>query len=174
MWVGWIALGCLLSFSEDTAQRELSGLLRWFGEVWLPCVYYELILVVAYPANDEKPPSCLHAFLGSAPLRWLANISLAVYVVHEILIGYMILAAYGPLPHGANMGNPAAYLMPRWGSAATLPLSIFLGQHITAPECSRSSRTTAHSTHLAAVDCSSPLAHNVRQAGCSPSSLRSR
>ena len=72
-------------------------------------------------ASAAKPPSTTHAFLGSKPLRRFADISVAVYVVHQTLIVYMTLAAYGVLS-GAFATDGALILMPKWGAAAAAAL----------------------------------------------------
>ena len=107
------------------------GCCRVFGEALLPILFYELVVALSYPASAARPPSTTHAFLGSKPLRLFADISLAVYVVHQTLIVYMTLAAYGVLWPGAFGTNGALMLMPKWGAAATLPLSIVLGWLLT-------------------------------------------
>ena len=75
--------------------------------------------------------------MASRPLRSFAQISLAVYVVHETLIRTLTLAVYGPLEPGElgrevgsrEVGAPAN--MPVWGAAATFPLSLALGWFLT-------------------------------------------
>ncbi|EOD37509.1 hypothetical protein EMIHUDRAFT_454871 [Emiliania huxleyi CCMP1516] len=145
VWLLIVVLGILEQLFLTSAG--FGYLCRIAGEAALPILFYELIVALAYPASAPRPPSTTHAFLGSEPLRRFANISLAVYVVHQTLIIYMTLAAYGVLWPGAfaTNGGPevwrsaaskgraggALMLMPKWGTAATLPLSIFLGWLLT-------------------------------------------
>lgn len=127
IWVAFIVVGCYYNFMGSHDGRIPPGVVvRVMGEVWLPCVYYELLVELAYPAAHTEPPSRLHAFLASAPLRWFADISLAVYVVHQTLIASLVVLVYGPQPLGQG-----SILMPRWGAAATLPLSVAIGWLLT-------------------------------------------
>ena len=129
VWLLIVVLGILEQLFLTSAG--LGWFCRVFGEALLPILFYELIVALSYPASAAKPPSTTHAFLGSKPLRLFADISLAVYVVHQTLIVYMTLAAYGVLWPGAFATDGALILMPKWGAAATLPLSIVLGWLLT-------------------------------------------
>ena len=63
--------------------------------------------------------------MSSRPLRALAQISLAVYVIHETLIRSLTVAVYGPLPDLQSADQAAGDIqMPVWGAAVTLPLSL--------------------------------------------------
>ena len=64
-------------------------------------------------------------------MRWFAEISLAVYVVHETVIRLVPLVVYGPLAPGVVQQAGQLILMPRWGAAASLPISILLGWMLT-------------------------------------------
>ena len=103
-----------------------------WGESLLPMLFYDLITALTYPAATLAPPSRVHAMMSSRPLRALAQISLAVYVIHEALIRSLPVAVYGPLP-GLQSADPAAgdIHMPVWGAAVTLPLSLALGWLLT-------------------------------------------
>ena len=129
VWLLIVVLGILEQLFLTSAG--LGYLCRVYGEAALPILFYELIVALSYPASAAKPPSTTHAFLGSKPLRLFADISLAVYVVHQTLIVYMTFAAYGVLWPGAFATDGALILMPKWGAAATLPLSIVLGWLLT-------------------------------------------
>ena len=129
VWLFIVALGILEQLFLTSAG--LGWFCRVFGEALLPILFYELVVALSYPASAAKPPSTTHAFLGSKPLRLFADISLAVYVVHQTLIVYLTLAAYGVLWPGAFATDGALILMPKWGAAATLPLSIVLGWLLT-------------------------------------------
>ena len=129
VWLLIVVLGILEQLFLTSAG--LGWFCRVFGEALLPILFYELVVALSYPASAARPPSTTHAFLGSKPLRLFADISLAVYVVHQTLIVYMTLAAYGVLWPGAFATDGALILMPKWGAAATLPLSIVLGWLLT-------------------------------------------
>ena len=129
VWLLIVGLGILEQLFLTSAG--LGWFCRVFGEALLPILFYELVVALSYPASAARPPSTTHAFLGSKPLRLFADISLAVYVVHQTLIVYLTLAAYGVLWPGAFATDGALILMPKWGAAATLPLSIVLGWLLT-------------------------------------------
>jgi len=109
------------------------GFIRFLGEVVLPVLFYELITALVYPAHMAEPPSRLHQLLGCRILRFLAHISLAVYVVHETLIRSFALAYRGPvelLPDG-SMPKDVDIRMTPWGTCIILPLSVFMGWFLT-------------------------------------------
>lgn len=78
--------------------------LRFAGEVLLPMVFYELIVGLAYPASAWVPPSPLHAILGNHFMRFVVDISIAVYVVHETLVWSLAPVSRGPAERGSEGG----------------------------------------------------------------------
>ena len=140
VWLCVIAIGIAeqLAFGPPTPENLNLGVwTRVWGESLLPLLFHDLITALTYPAGTAAPPSRVHAVMASRPLRSFAQISLAVYVVHETLIRTLTLAVYGPLEPGElgrevgsrEVGAPAN--MPVWGAAATFPLSLALGWFLT-------------------------------------------
>ena len=121
------------------------GLTRVYAEPSLVLLFFDLVVATAYPAGESEegpPPTRAHALLASRPLRWLARISLAIYVVHFDLLRILTLAVYGPhesvgfwftdLPDRDPRLQPGHLkLMPRWGSGVALLMSILLGWLLT-------------------------------------------
>lgn len=105
VWLLVITLGILEQIFLAPLAPEAAGFwVRILSEAMLPILYYDLTIAMVYPmGTDGQPsraPTCFHALLASGPMRWLAEISLAVYVVHETLIRELTLAVYGPLEPG--------------------------------------------------------------------------
>ena len=139
-WLCVIAIGVAEQLVFGTPKPETLYLGAWtrvWGEALLPLLFYDLITALTYPAAAAGPPSRVHAVMASRPLRNFAQISLAVYVVHETLILTLTLAVYGPLEPGelgreVGSGEVGPSMnMPVWGAAATLPLSLALGWLLT-------------------------------------------
>ena len=154
IWICVIAAGILEQIYVGPSLRSMGipfagYAVRILGEPALPILFYDLVVALIYPKSAEggdggvggaaaggpgraaRAPTALHAFLSTAPMRWLADISLGVYVVHETVIRTLVLLLYGPLERGAVQQAPWLILMPRWGAAVSLPLSILLGWLLT-------------------------------------------
>ena len=134
VWLCVIAIGIAEQLAEFRVQTLFLGAwTRVWGESLLPMLFYDLITALTYPAATLAPPSRVHAVMSSRPLRALAQISLAVYVIHEALIRSLPVAVYGPLPglQSADQLTAGDTQMPVWGAAVTLPLSLALGWLLT-------------------------------------------
>lgn len=128
-WMVFVSAGVVQQIVYDDIW--ISGAMRLGGEMVLPMLFYDLILALAYPAKLEKPPTWLHRLLSTLPFRWFANISLAVYVVHLLLIQYIVLVFYPRLEELELQRDDSLSRMPAVGIAATLPLSILVGWLLT-------------------------------------------
>jgi peptidoglycan/LPS O-acetylase OafA/YrhL len=127
------------------------------GAVWLqacvPFIQLEVIVGLTRDAGQSVSARCLRGSLWD----WLGQVSMAIYLVHWLVIFYLCWAVYGQdLPYSdcsrfnetAELANwtlcedelaewQEARLMPMWGVAAvpaiTLPLAVFLHYTVERP-----------------------------------------
>merc|ERR1712139_364181 len=127
IYVGTIISGIALGLVDDWHGFQV----RFYGEIFLPVVFYEIVTALAYP-DQAGPPSAVHVFLASRVMRFLADISLSVYIVHETLIRTLALVLRGPLELD-DEGYPEEhdFRMPTWGFPAIFVLSVLIGWFLT-------------------------------------------
>ena len=128
----WIDLRAHAGTMGGIVAAIAGGLVRAYAEPSLVMLFFDLVVATAYPSGESEaspPPTRAHALLASRPLRWLARISLGMYVVHHELLFILTLAVYGPHPAPAQPAH--LRLMPRWGSGAALLMTVLLGWLVT-------------------------------------------
>eukprot|EP00747_Dinoflagellata_sp_TGD_P167967 gnl/TRDRNA2_/TRDRNA2_193368_c0_seq1.p1 gnl/TRDRNA2_/TRDRNA2_193368_c0~~gnl/TRDRNA2_/TRDRNA2_193368_c0_seq1.p1 ORF type:complete len:517 (-),score=40.35 gnl/TRDRNA2_/TRDRNA2_193368_c0_seq1:26-1576(-) len=127
IYVGTIISGIAMGLIDDWHGFQV----RFWGEILLPVVFYEIVTALAYP-DESGSPSAVHKFLASRVMRFFADISLSVYVIHETLIRTLVLFLRGPVELD-DEGYPEEhdFRMPPWGFPAIFVLSVLMGWFLT-------------------------------------------